>query len=192
MRPSFALALGLWAVATAASAQVYRWVDPDGSIHYSDNPASAPKNAKVEITTGDDITVEGSGRIEAGTPPGNKPVPATPAAPAVMDWSDGSDNGTDELTVRQYFRSTHEKIAEAERLVAEQRKAVEQANAAHTAGCRGTREECFAWGEQQRTYREDARKRLAQYEADLRRWKSYLDDLERWASSKSVPRAWRQ
>lgn len=192
MRPFLALALGLWALAPVAGAQVYRWVDPDGSIHYSDSPASAPKNAKVEITTGDDITVEGSGRIEAGTPPGNKPLPATPAAAPVMDWSDGSDDGTDELTVRRYFRDTHQKIAEAERQVVEQRKVVEQANAAHTAGCRGTREECLGWAEQQRTYREDARKRLTQLEGELRRWRSYLDDLERWASSKSIPRSWRQ
>jgi len=192
MRPSLALmlALGLWSLAPRAGAQVYRWVDPDGSIHYSDSPASAPKNAKVEVTTGDDITVEGSGRIEAGTPPGNKPVPATRPAAPVNDWSD--TDGTDELTVRQHFRNAYQKIADAERQVAEQKKVVEAANAAHTAGCRASREECLAWAEQQRVYREEARKRLAQLEADLRQWKSYLDDLERWASSRSIPRSWRQ
>src|SRR5690242_12903176 len=107
MRPSLALPLllGLWALALPAGAQVYRWVDPDGSIHYSDNQSSAPQGAKVEVTTGDDITVEGSGRIEAGTPPGNPPVPAQqqppqpqPSAGASGDWTQGSD-ATDEHTV---------------------------------------------------------------------------------------------
>src|SRR6478735_9032603 len=84
------LFLGLWALASTAGAQVYRWVDPDGSIHCSDTAASAPKNAKVEVTTGDDITVEGTGRIEAGTPATNPPLPQTPPAQtqgASGNWS---------------------------------------------------------------------------------------------------------
>lgn len=194
MRPSVMFALGLWALAPAASAQVYRWVDPDGSIHYSDSPASAPKNARVETTTGDDITVEGSGRVGGGSTATVTPVAVQPApapAPSAQPPAPPSD-GTDEQTVRQYFRNTHQKIAEVERQIAEQKKVVESADAAHTAGCRGTRMECIAWGEKQRAYRDEARQHLAKLEDDLRKWKSYLDDLERWASSKAIPRSWRQ
>jgi len=189
-------ALGLWALGSAASAQVYRWVDPDGSIHYSDSPASAPKDAKVETTAGDEITVEGSGRITAGEPaavprpsaPASTPAPERSPPPPAPQQADG----TDEQTVRQFFRNTHRRIAELERQIAGQRKAVESANAAHPDGCQGSRADCLAWGEQQRAHRDEARRQLAKLEADLQKWKSYLDDLERWASSKSVPRAWRQ
>jgi hypothetical protein len=190
-----ALSLGLWALALPAGAQVYRWVDPDGSIHYSDNSASAPKNARVEVTTGDDITVEGSGRIEAGTPPSNPPVPAqqpsAPAAGASGEWSKDSTS-TDEQTVRQYFRSTHQKIAETQAQLEQQRQTVRNYESGNVPQCNASPQECAEWKLQVRAARDQAAKRVTELEADLRKWTSYLDDLERWASSKAIPRAWRE
>lgn len=198
MRSPFALPflLGLWSLALPASAQVYRWVDPDGSIHYSDNSASAPKGARVEVTTGDDITVEGSGRIEAGTPPGNPPIPAQQPAPSASagasgDWSQGS-NATDEQTVRQYFRSTQQKIDEAKAQLEQQRQTVRNYDRGAVPQCSASPQECADWRQQVRASRDQAVKRVAELEAELRKWTSYLDDLERWASSKSIPRAWRE
>jgi uncharacterized protein DUF4124 len=191
------LLLGLWALASTAGAQVYRWVDPDGSIHYSDTPTSAPKDAKVEVTTGDDITVEGTGRIEAGTPPTNPPLPQTPSpAPsgASGDWSGppAGDQPSEEQ-VRQSFRDTHQKIADREKQLADAKRNLEaQDRGTASTVCTGTREECSSWRHHMRSNRDQVAQQVAQLEAELRKWKSYLDDLERWASSKSVPRAWRE
>ena len=186
------LLLGLWALASPAGAQVYRWVDPDGSIHYSDNPNSAPKNAKVEVTTGDDITVEGSGRIEAGTPPTNPPLPQTPPAGASGEWSGPPADQPSEQVVRQSFRDTHQKIASTEKQLAQAKRVVEAQERGLGATCTGTREECSNWRRQMRATQDQARERVVELEAELRKWKGYLDDLERWASSKAIPRAWRE
>jgi hypothetical protein len=198
MRLSFALALGAWALASAAGAQVYRWVDPDGSVHYSDSPSSAPKDAKVEKTTVDDITVEGSGRIEAGTPPENKPVPeaaapaATPAPAPARDLTQDSDT-PDEQTVRQSFHDTYQKISDTERELAAQRKLADQANAGINVACPPEIQVgCADWKARRLQAREDAKRKVTALESDLRHWKGYLDDLERWASNHAVPRAWRQ
>ncbi|HYV46835.1 MAG TPA: DUF4124 domain-containing protein [Myxococcaceae bacterium] len=206
MRLPFALplVLGLWALAPSAGAQVYRWVDPDGSIHYSDSPNSAPKDAKVEVTTGDDITVEGTGRIEAGSPPTNPPLPQTqpaqqppqqppPSTGASGDWSGQPPDQPNEQAVRQSFRDTHQKIADAEKQLAQAKKVVEaQDRGTASTNCTGTREECLNWRRQMRATQDQAKERVAEAEAELRKWKNYLDDLERWASSRSIPRAWRE
>ena len=189
------LLLGLWALAPSAGAQVYRWVDPDGSIHYSDSPATAPKDTKVEVTTGDDITVEGSGRIEAGTPPTNPPLPQTPppSTGASGEWSGPPADQPSEQVVRQSFRDTHQKIADAEKQLAQAKKTLDEMERGTTSAfCRGTREECITWQRQMRANQDQARERVAELQAELRKWKSYLDDLERWASSKAIPRAWRE
>ncbi len=58
--------LALLCCGSAASAQtIYRWTDKHGEVHYSDDPAAAPKGAKVEATTGEELMV----------------VPAAPVAP---------------------------------------------------------------------------------------------------------------
>ncbi|HVE82419.1 MAG TPA: DUF4124 domain-containing protein [Myxococcales bacterium] len=182
------------AAAPAARAQVYRWVDPDGSIHYSDSPASAPKNAKVEVTTGNDITVEGSGRVSATggweEPPKNEPRQPPPPQQAAAQPNDG----TDEMTVRQSFRNAKQRISDLQQQIEDQKKLVESAEAGNSSAamCRGSRDQCFAYAEQQRSNRDEARRRLTRLESDLRTAKSYLDDLERWASSKAIPRAWRE
>lgn len=188
------LLLGLWALASPAGAQVYRWVDPDGSIHYSDSASAAPKDAKVEVTTGDDITVEGTGRIEAGTPPTNPPLPQTPppSTGATGEWSGPPSDQPSEQVVRQSFRDTHQKIADAEKQLAQAKKALETQERGVTANCAGTRDECINWRRQLQANADQAKERVTQLEAELRRWKSYLDDLERWASSKAIPRAWRE
>jgi len=199
MRPPFALPLllGLWALASPAGAQVYRWVDPDGSIHYSDSASSAPKDAKVEVTTGDDITVEGTGRIEAGSPPTNPPLPQTPPSNtgASGEWSGPPADQPNEQAVRQSFRDTHQKIADTEKQLAQAKKLVsdqERGVATAPTACTGTQQECINWRRQLRASQDQAKERVTELEAELRKWKSYLDDLERWASSKAIPRAWRE
>ena len=190
------LLLGLWALASSAGAQVYRWVDPDGSIHYSDSPSTAPRDAKVEVTTGDDITVEGTGRIEAGSPPTNPPLPQVQQQPntgSSGDWSGPPQDQANEQQVRQSFRDTHQKIADAEKALAQAKKVVEaQDRGTASVNCTGTREECSNWRRQMRATQDQAKERVTEAEAELRKWKNYLDDLERWASSRAIPRAWRE
>ncbi|MGH8587676.1 MAG: DUF4124 domain-containing protein [Gammaproteobacteria bacterium] len=65
------LCLGLWSAASPA-AEVYRWVDPDGNIQYSDQPRP---NAQV-------IRIPNAPAAAApAPPPAAAPAPTDPAAP---------------------------------------------------------------------------------------------------------------
>jgi cytoskeletal protein RodZ len=58
-RPSIALALLL--VAPLVSAQVYKWTDAQGTVHYSETPPpSGTKYNRVEVNTGSDAPAEAS------------------------------------------------------------------------------------------------------------------------------------
>ncbi len=49
------VALVLSAALPAAAQTIYRWTDPDGTVHYSDDPSAAPKKAVVKTTQGDEL-----------------------------------------------------------------------------------------------------------------------------------------
>lgn len=51
--PGALLALVL---AGAVSAETYRWEDPAGNVHFSDDLASVPTGLRSKVTIGDDIT----------------------------------------------------------------------------------------------------------------------------------------
>lgn len=65
MRLVSCIVLILWSASAMAQATVYRWVDEDGVVHYSDRPR------------------EGAEEIHLGRPPGFA-TPALPAAPRAL------------------------------------------------------------------------------------------------------------
>jgi hypothetical protein len=73
------LALGLLATSATQAAVVYKWVDADGVVHYSDQPV--PGSEKI-------VTSAAPGRMGtvpvAAPPPGQQARREPPAAPAVF------------------------------------------------------------------------------------------------------------
>ena len=51
MRRMITLAAGL-VLAISASAQVHRWTDPSGKVHYGDRPPADAKSEQVKVDTG--------------------------------------------------------------------------------------------------------------------------------------------
>lgn len=54
------------AEAPKAAPQILRWTDKSGTVHYTDDPASIPQDAKVEETKGAEIKVVAAVKIDAG------------------------------------------------------------------------------------------------------------------------------
>lgn len=49
MKPLFALSCLLWLTLVPAQAEVYRWVDEDGSVHFTDDPPPDRKAEPVDL-----------------------------------------------------------------------------------------------------------------------------------------------
>lgn len=74
-----AFALLLLVTAAPVLAQpVYRWTDRAGQVHYTNDPAALPADARVETTDGEALTEVGA---SAATAPRPKPAAATLPAP---------------------------------------------------------------------------------------------------------------
>src|SRR4051812_15656502 len=71
-----AIAGALLGLASVAQADVWRWTDPNGTIHYSDSWVPGSTLVKTESRGG----YSSSAPAAASTPPANRP--ATPADPA--------------------------------------------------------------------------------------------------------------
>ena len=114
LRPPAALILVALSL-PAFAAPVYRWVDAEGTTHYTDNPASIPKGAIVFATEGEPISEMG----KAPPVPVAKPVviaeakAAEAAGPAVPTSS--------EQYWRGQFRTAKEKIKQLEDEIAADR-----------------------------------------------------------------------
>ena len=87
MIKTLALALLLGAAATAVAADVYRWTDKEGKVHYSDSPPPGNKTAKPivlpPLNTGTgDIYIEPKAPAPAQPVPQAAPPAQAPAAAA--------------------------------------------------------------------------------------------------------------
>ena len=105
-------------VAVTASAQtIYRWVDGQGTTHYTDNLASIPKSAKVMTTDGEEIsTVSGSSSV-------NQPV--EPAVRAQQVAAAKQTEAEQERYWRDQFRTTRDRVRTLEDEVSIDKKKVE-------------------------------------------------------------------
>ncbi len=70
-------ALGLvgWLLAAAASAQLYRWVDKDGKVHYSDTPPPSSAGKSAQLRSGGNVA--DSGTLPYATQQAAKNYPVT-------------------------------------------------------------------------------------------------------------------
>jgi hypothetical protein len=91
-RLSMALGLAL-CVALPASAELYKWVDSDGRVQYSDKPP--PSNIKTEKLGAPTRAIapaasEGKGETEKPGAPARAGTPATPPVPGASEGKSGT------------------------------------------------------------------------------------------------------
>lgn len=206
------------AASVAAAQTVYKWEDADG-VHYTDDLATVPPNAKPIATVGAPTSVVPASPVA--------PKPPTPAAAAVVAPKPATTGPGMPSDVEQHwrgqFRAAHAKIRELEDEIASDSKKVEQLNGlpvnqqfsctngvipshvvglpSNTPGTPGTLivgpngttvlvpQGCVPYVNPEL---EKVRDRLERNRKALVRANSDLDDLERRASNDAVPRAWRR
>jgi len=203
-------------VAMPAAAQtIYRWKDARGTVHYTDDPSTAPKGVKVETTEGEELNSVTASRDDAQTPakrPASmpavppppqgavSPVPPPPGAEAYDEGADVEVESTEQYW-RTAFRDLHEKIRSLEDQIALDEKKVGEPNALPPYGCapyvtrQGTAVGPYpynnCWYAARAEYAR-LRERLAENRIALTRAKEDLADLERRAANASVPLEWRR
>lgn len=174
---------------------VYRWIDSEGVVHYTDDPRKLPPGVKAERTEGAPI---GEVTISGPEPaPAVEPAPAPPPAEA--------DERIAEREWRARFRAIHDRIRSLEDAIAADRKKLRDIDSglpvAGTYVCPqrvyGLPSGVYTGGfpcfpsaidpEYQLT-----KDRLAANETALARAKEDLQELERQASFAAVPREWRR
>ena len=85
MRLAFALLLAL--AATPAAAEIYRYVDDDGSVHYTDEPPAEHKDAAETVDLAPIPTVEPPAPVTASAPPGSESKSSQDTGPLYRDVS---------------------------------------------------------------------------------------------------------
>jgi hypothetical protein len=87
------IAVALLLLAQIATAQVYKWTDAHGTIHYSETPPPAAQGANYK-------KVKANGSVEplvAPAPAASSPVAAAPPAPPVADTPENRNKMCDSL-----------------------------------------------------------------------------------------------
>jgi hypothetical protein len=125
-------------LAPGALAEVYTWTDPDGTVHYTDNPASVPGTIKAKTTTGVAISmVSGAPRDAGASSPPTVAVPSGPASPTAQ-----SEQRRIEYEWRAAFRDVAERQARLEDEIEVDRRKVEDVDGLPVAA----RYQCFNGG----------------------------------------------
>lgn len=176
---SLILTLCLLVGPAALAESIYRWIDENGIVNYTNDKSKVPAGVKAEATTGDEIVVVASPRLATAASSGELPATSStdllsPEERARADYW------------RSAFRDVHARIARLQLAVSMDKQRL-QAEGAPYRSVRG------------RSYRAslasgdlDLQQRLEWNQAELRRATSELDELERIASREAVPREWRQ
>ncbi|HSC78729.1 MAG TPA: DUF4124 domain-containing protein [Chitinolyticbacter sp.] len=124
------LILSLCCVAATASAEIYKWKDADGRIHYSDTPPPDQKKAKVIDTKAQPVSSLPADRktaapAAAAATDGAKPADAAKADPATAQKDpaacDAAQKRSAFLQNNKIYKAINEK-GEVEFMEAERRK----------------------------------------------------------------------
>jgi len=176
------LFLGTFAV-PARSQSVYTWVDDDGSVHYTDDPALVPENKKLKARTthGADI-----GRVPRATPASRgDPDEAPPPAPAKLEKEKASSprssesSGAREETWRGKFKDVRHQIERLNAQIEADRKELETVQAEIRVGA-----DCPECSRLKNQIRDE--------NISLAEAQKALDELDHQASREAVPREWRR
>jgi hypothetical protein len=105
---------------------VFKWTDAEGTTHYTNDPASIPKDAKVTATTGAEVNViTAEGEADPPLPPA---VPKAATAKAAAANTDPEVPSASELEWRRLFREANLKIRELQDQIEADKNVVEQIN----------------------------------------------------------------
>ena len=174
----------------AASAQViYRWVDTEGVMHFTDDPASIPPKFRASASTMPAkelgvVLVKDTSTSEPPAGPGETAKPSV--APAPDDRPSAEEEAAQsERKWRGAFKTLNRRIEELESsLVAERKRLETAANLAYYNAATGM---YVSSGEA-----DLIKEKIRKAELELKQAQEELQDLEREASRNSIPREWRR
>jgi len=174
------LAVLLFAIPVASAQTVYRWVDDEGEIHYTDDKKSIPadKLKAAEVTKG----------VEIGIAPSNTKTPAATAAAQADDDAAEKARLVEEREWRSRFKEKHARIERLEKAILMDRKILQDPGSAGLPVGRVDRRGMV----QPLPEVEAVKKRLESEEKDLLKAREDLNDLDREAASKAIPLEWRR
>ena len=92
--------------------EIYKWVDKDGLVHFTDNPSSIPEEKKDEA-----III---GEISDGSDEEVETLEAAPAQSEEEDLEESSEEERKEEAIRQFWRSRALDIEAEERMILEE------------------------------------------------------------------------
>lgn len=189
------------ALASTADAQVYRWVDEAGEVHYTDNQASIPAGKKKSAvkTQGQELGYVSSDRAGKSKGPPQAPHRAdgeqeAVAAGANAAYEDSRERAALEAEAlrerdwRGRFREAHARIERLEKLVAADQRALEDPINSGIPMLPPNHDGVILPNPEF----EAIKQRLPEERQQLAQAREELADLEREASRDSVPQTWRR
>ena len=173
---------------------VYRWVDDDGEVHYTDDKNSIPaaKRKAARVTEGDELGIAPSGSASKG--PAKDSVEKTPVKVEVAPSGDDAERQrleAEEQAEKEWrgrFRAAHQRVEQLEKLVEADKRAVEDPNAAGVPVARPDYRGVVLPSPEL----EIIKRRLGGEQKELARAREDLADLERDAARKAIPLEWRR
>jgi hypothetical protein len=180
------LALTVAAAGSAWASPIYRWVDEQGVLNYTNDRSKVPAGVEVETTAGDEITVVPSPRNGLQRRAEVDPPVASSDSPSILK--------PDERAAAEHwhalFRDVHARIARLESAVQADEQFLEKAGLLPVTAVASYPSGHPRWFGESACLQ--TQQRLALNEAELSRARADLDELERVASREAVPREWRQ
>ena len=178
------LVVGLFGSLTVFAQVVYRWVDADGLMHFTDDPASIPpkyrasasKMAPPELGV---VHVKEAQAVE----PVDSPQVTSPKPPEPAEAE--ADPQQVERQWRGAFKALNRRVEELESSLVADRKLL--ATVAERATYNPVTGMYFPTNEG-----DQLRERIRKSELELKNAQEELQDLEREASRNSIPREWRR
>ena len=164
--------------APPAQAQVYRWTDAQGTVHYTDDPDTIPASKRAHAREG--APADGD-HVKVESPPPGRGAGDLERARQQRKAAEAAR----EASWRQRFRAARERIASLEQAIAADRALVADPKALPV-------NRQVHGGVLPSAEYEAAVERLKRAERDLAQAREDLADLERQAAREAVPFEWRR
>lgn len=188
----WSLAVALLASGGSVAQPVYRWVDADGGVTYTNDPSAIPAQhrPRAKVVSGGQLSVLSVKEAPAAARPGSE-APAPAPVPAIDPGQQQRDDELAQLAVecqwRDRFRDARRRIEQIEESIKADKKRLDD------PGGNGMMVIDQATGRYLPTSEyEVVKDRVRRSELELKNAKQDLDDLDREASRHSIPREWRR